>query len=167
MLCAPLDGEILPEDFVSRPSAHPLCYSIAYLFKAGNSFLPFTRVMSQADIQARLQDSYLLRMEDGAELLSEIVNRLYAEGRSDLLPAFKQLIQQVHPPDRKLTPFERQRAAESTVRTIYLHAHMDEDTFDCARAAQCPDLVPAAPGKLIPACTYNLFYRQRDPRFYA
>jgi hypothetical protein len=30
----------------------------------------------------------------------------------------------------------------------------------------CPDLVPAEPGRLIPACTYNLFYRMKDERFY-
>ena len=166
MLCRNLQGEILPEDFLSRPSAHPLCYSIAYLFKAENRFLPFTRVMTKEDIQARLRDSYLLRMEDGAKLLSDIVNQLYAAGRKDLLPLFKELIGQVLPSDRKLTPFERQRAAEGAVRTVYLHAHMDEDTFDCARAAQCPDLVPTAPGRLIPACTYNLFYRQQDENFY-
>jgi len=166
MLCEPLLGELLPSDFLSRPSAHPLCYSIAYLFKAGERFLPFTRVMSAEEIHARLRDSYLLRLEDGAGLLSDLVNRLYAEGRTDLLPMFKALIQEVHPPDRRLSPFDRQRAAEGTVRTVYIHAHMDEDTFDCARAAQCPDLVPAAPGRMVPACTYNLFYRQKDERFY-
>ena len=166
MLCATLEGEILPEDFVSRPSAHPLCYSIAYLFKGGDRFLPFTRVMDREEIRERLRDSYLMRMEDSQELLTGIVNRLYAEGRTDLLPAFRELIRTVYPSDRMLTAFERQRAAESVVRTVYLHAHMDEDTFDCARAAQCPDLVPAAAGQLVPACTYNLFYRQRDARFY-
>ena len=66
-----------------------------------------------------------------------------------------------------LATFERQRLAESAVRTVYVHAHMDEDTFDCSRAMMCPDLAPAGPGKLVPACTYNLLYRMRDERFYA
>jgi len=166
MICKNLGGEILETDFLSRPSAHPLCYSIAYLFKTGDRFLPFTRVMSNEEIHARLRGSYLLRMEDGAEVLSDVVNRLYAEGRTDLLAGFKELIRKVHPTDRHLDIFERQRAAEGSVRTIYIHAHMDEDNFDCARAAQCPDLVPASPGRLVPACTYNLFYRQKDERFY-
>ena len=61
---------------------------------------------------------------------------------------------------------ERQRLAEASVRTIYLHAHMDEDTFDCSRAMLCPDLVPTGPGRLVPACTYNLFYRMQDERFF-
>ena len=62
--------------------------------------------------------------------------------------------------------FERQRIAEEAVRTVYIHAHMDEDTFDCSRAMMCPDQVPAEPGRLIPACAYNLFYRMQDERFY-
>ena len=65
-----------------------------------------------------------------------------------------------------LDDFQRQQVAESAVRTIYIHAHMDEDTFDCSRAMLCPDLVPAEPGRLIPACTYNLFYRMQDTRFF-
>jgi uncharacterized radical SAM superfamily Fe-S cluster-containing enzyme len=66
-----------------------------------------------------------------------------------------------------VTDFERQKIAESAVRTIYIHSHMDEDTFDCSRAMLCPDLVPSEPGRLIPACTYNLFYRMGDENFYA
>jgi uncharacterized radical SAM superfamily Fe-S cluster-containing enzyme len=54
-----------------------------------------------------------------------------------------------------------------TVKTIYIHSPMNEDTFDCSRAMQCPELVPSEPGKLIPACSYNLFYRMKDKRFYA
>jgi hypothetical protein len=48
---------------------------------------------------------------------------------------------------------------EQSIRTVCVHAPMDEDTFDCSRAMLCPELVSAEPGRLIPACTYNLFYR--------
>ena len=72
----------------------------------------------------------------------------------------------LYPPDAPRSVFERQKLAESCVRTVYVHTHMDEDTFDCSRAMLCPDLVPSEPGRWIPACTYNLFYRQKDERFY-
>ena len=42
---------------------------------------------------------------------------------------------------------------------------MDEDTLDLGRLCACPDQVPDPEGRLIPACSYNLFYRMRDPRF--
>jgi len=56
--------------------------------------------------------------------------------------------------------------AESAGRTITIHSHMNEDSFDCSRAMMCPDMVPAGPGRLIPACTYNLFHRQQHERFH-
>jgi uncharacterized radical SAM superfamily Fe-S cluster-containing enzyme len=43
---------------------------------------------------------------------------------------------------------------------------MDEDTLDLARLVVCPDQVPDAEGRLVPACAYNLFYRMQDERFW-
>ncbi len=60
----------------------------------------------------------------------------------------------------------KERTAKSAVKTIYVHSYMDEDTFDCSRAMLCTDLVSSEPGRFIPACTYNLFYRMKDERFY-
>jgi hypothetical protein len=65
-----------------------------------------------------------------------------------------------------LSAAERQAAAEQSLLAVYLHSHMDEDTLDLARLAVCPDQVPDPEGRLIPACAYNLFYRQKDPRFW-
>jgi uncharacterized radical SAM superfamily Fe-S cluster-containing enzyme len=53
------------------------------------------------------------------------------------------------------------------VKTVTIHAHMDEDNFDLARSALCGDLVPDEEGRMRPACSYNLLYRQQDPRFWA
>ncbi|MCP4113606.1 MAG: radical SAM protein [Desulfobacteraceae bacterium] len=166
ILCSGLNGEIEPSDFVSRPSAHPLCYSLCYFFKLENIFLPFSRVLTTEELHEKLKMSYLLRVDDNTDFFTDIINRLYAMGRTDVLPEFKKLIQRLFPSDRSLGQFERQKNAESSVRTIYIHSHMDEDTFDCSRAALCPDLVPSEPGRMIPACTYNLFYRRQDENFY-
>ena len=78
----------------------------------------------------------------------------------------KDLLGQLYPSGWNLTRFERQKIAEDAILTIYLHAHMDEDTLDLARLVACPDMVPDSSGRMIPACAYNLFYRQKDPRFW-
>jgi uncharacterized radical SAM superfamily Fe-S cluster-containing enzyme len=49
---------------------------------------------------------------------------------------------------------------------VYIHAHMDEDAFDLGRASHCGDIVPDESGAMIPACTYNLLYREHDERFW-
>ena len=72
----------------------------------------------------------------------------------------------MYPQRRKISPFERQRVAEKSILTIYVHAHMDEENLDLSRLACCTDLVPVDGERLIPACAYNLFYRMHDRRFW-
>jgi uncharacterized radical SAM superfamily Fe-S cluster-containing enzyme len=166
IVCQQSGGAFEFSDFLPRPSCHPLCYLTCYALKSGNTFLPFARVAPSEKILSFMENSYLIRLDDEQDFFKEVINRLYAEGKTEPLKLFRELIEALYPPNREVSIFERQRLAESSVRTIYIHAHMDEDTFDCSRAMLCPDLVPAEPGRLIPACTYNLFYRMKDERFY-
>jgi len=161
-------GMFATEDFFTRPSAHPLCYLIGYAMKVDNDLVPFTRFAPREQVAELLQDSYLLRADNDrpSDFFTDAINELYAAGEDETLATLRRLVDRLYPTDRTVTPTERQRIAESSVRTVYLHAHMDEETFDCSRAMLCPDLVPAEPGRLIPACTYNLFYRMKDPRFF-
>ncbi len=165
-VCASSDGILQFDDFITRPSAHPLCYLICYLLKDGGQLRPFARFASPERIEQLIGDSYLIRPGRDDRFFTEMINNLYAEGRTEHLAVLRRLVEQLYPTGSLLSDFQRQRIAESAVRTIYIHAHMDEDTFDCSRAMQCPDLVPAQPGRLVPACTYNLFYRMQDERFY-
>ncbi len=166
ILCERSNGVLEFSDFLPRPSAHPLCYQTCFLLKTGREFLPFARFAPREKIEALMRDSYLIRLDQEERFFQDALNDLYARGRTEELRIFRKLIETLYPSDGSVGTFERQRLAESAVRTIYIHAHMDEDTFDCSRAMLCPDLVPAEPGRLIPACTYNLFYRMKDERFY-
>ena len=60
---------------------------------------------------------------------------------------------------------DRQKIAERAVKAVYIHAHMDEESFDVQRVMKCPIGVPEADGTNIPTCTYNVMYRERDARF--
>lgn len=165
-ICERSDGSLDFADFVTRPSAHPLCYLVCYVLKDGLRFLPFARFSQPEKIQQLMSNSYLIRPRNTDAFFTDCINQLYSEGRTEHLAVLRKLVEQMYPAKSPRTDFERQRIAESAVRTIYVHSHMDEDTFDCSRAMLCPDLVPAEPGRLIPACTYNLFYRMKDERFY-
>ena len=166
IVCRESKGILQPGDFNCRPSAHPLCYCIAYMLKTGDEFLPFARFATREQIEPLLVGSYLIRASDGDGFFRDAVNQFYAEGRSEHLATLRRLVERLYPTGDKIDDFARQQIAESSVRTVYVHAHMDEDTFDCSRAMLCPDLVPAELGRLIPACTYNRFYRMIGARFY-
>jgi uncharacterized radical SAM superfamily Fe-S cluster-containing enzyme len=161
------EGQLRFEDFMSRPSAHPLCYLTCCALCANGRLLPLARVMPREALLPLVEDSYLPRVPDGERFFRDLLDSLYAQGRAEELKSLRQLVASLYPEGEHLEENERRRRTEAAVRTVYLHAHMDEDNFDTSRAMLCPDLVPAEPGRLIPACTYNLFYRRQDERFYA
>jgi uncharacterized radical SAM superfamily Fe-S cluster-containing enzyme len=162
-------GRIARADFVPLPTAHPLCYGVTYLLAGGDAALhPLTRLLRPETLSRQLGEGYLLRPGDGFEAeLREGVDRLWASGADPaVLATVKELVRAIYPPGQPLDVHERQRRAERRVKTIYVHAHMDEDTFEVGRAMRCPDQVPVHAERLVGACAYNLFHRQRDERFW-
>jgi hypothetical protein len=161
-------GEMRQEHFVAHPGAHPLCYSVAYYFR-GRRCRSFTDLLTTDELRQMLAGGYLLHpTEQSAEQFKMALDRLWARGDDpELLRQIRSLIQRLYPAGRSLGRFEQQRIAEDQILTVYIHSHMDEDRLDLGRLMACPDQVPDAEGRMIPACSYNLFYRMKDQRFYA
>ncbi len=161
-------GAMRATDFFPHAGAHPLCYSLAYYLKDGDRFHSLTEFFTVAELREMLGHGYLLQPgEDGQDLFRRAIDRRWAAGDGEnLLPAIRRLVDRMYPAGRKLASPERQALAEESLLAVYLHAHMDEDTFDVGRVAVCPDQVPDPDGRLIPACAYNLFYREKDARFW-
>lgn len=162
------DRKIRHEHFFPLPATHPLCYSVAYYFKDSGRLGSFTEIVSKKILSDLLGSDYILHPD---EKFLEEFNRGLTESwaldkNPEMLAFIKNLFRQLYPRDRRLTPFERQRIAESSILTVYIHAHMDEDNFDLERIKHCTDLVPVDGERLIPACAYNLFYRMDDERFW-
>jgi uncharacterized radical SAM superfamily Fe-S cluster-containing enzyme len=160
--------EFSPGDFFPLGSYHPLCYSVAYYAAAGGTLFPLTRILGREVLNTASRDSYLL--DPGKDFSREFLNglnRLWAEGEDqDLVMSLKQLVTCFYPPDRQVSLSERKALIEKYIKMIYIHPHMDEDNFDIDRVSRCGDLVPDESGAMVPACSYNLLYRQKDPRFW-
>lgn len=161
-------GEIRAAHFVPHPRAHPLCYSVAYYLRGATGLRSFTEFLTVDELRRLLSGGYLISGEgDAAEILKTALDRLWAnEPDSQLLPRFRRMLERLYPTGTALSRFERQRVCEEDILTVYLHAHMDEDTFDLGRLVACADQVPDRHGRLVPACAYNLFHRMQDPRFF-
>ena len=164
-------GRMRVEDFVPSPCAHPLCYQTCYLLQTeAFGFVPFARFMSVANIRELLTDN--LYMEPGAKMeavLHEVISELWSRDEpdelgSEVLRTLKRLLQQIFA-TQGLTYADQQVLTERAAKTVYIHSHMDEANFDTERIRQCCVGVPAADGSNIPTCSYNILYRERDPRF--
>ena len=165
-------GLLRVSDFVPSPAAHPLCYLVTYVLRLdGGRWLPFPRFMSPADLREML--SGMLYMEPTLameERLADIINRLWAgdivcDDTEQVLARLKELAASVFA--HGLDAVERMRRAELHSKAIYIHAHMDEETFDTDRIRQCCVGIREPDGTNIPSCAYNTLYRDRDTRFAA
>lgn len=161
-------GQLSAVDFVPLPGVHPLCYAVAYLLSDKGSLHSFRELLDREIMIRNLAGGYL--MQPSAELetaLKQAIDRLWSQGgKAHLLAVVKRMLRHVYPTDEHLTLHTRQQRAESMVKTIYIHAHMDEDTYEIGRAMRCSDQVPVDAQRLVGACNYNLFYRQKDERFW-
>jgi len=166
-------GRVVWRDFVPSPLAHPHCYSICYvLLLDGGGYVPFARLTSRQKLYELLSDSlYIEPREKLEEVFREMIDDLWASPErlpesEAVLATLKRLLRDMFPSDgRALTILERQRIAERSARAIYIHSHMDEETFDVSRIMKCCVGVPEADGTNIPTCSYNVLYREKDTRF--
>ncbi|MHC4501871.1 MAG: radical SAM protein [Planctomycetota bacterium] len=166
-------GRIGWRDFVPSPLAHPHCYSICYLLCLdGGGYVPFTRLTSRRKLFELLGDSlYIEPRQKLEDVFREVIDDLWAS--PDRLPeseavlsTLKRLLEEMFPPGGSTVPIlERQKIAERSSKAIYIHSHMDEETFDVSRIMKCCVGVPEADGTVIPTCAYNVLYREKDQRF--
>lgn len=165
-------GRVRVTDFVPSPLAHPLCYQIAYLLRLGDgSWLPFTRFMSREDLRSLLsQELYIVPGPEMERILTDVLNRLWAGDFDcpeveEVLSALKGLVAQMFAPGTDEE--SRMRVAETHTKAIYVHTHMDEESFDTDRIRRCCVGMPGPDGSNVPSCAYNVLYRERDVRFNA
>jgi uncharacterized radical SAM superfamily Fe-S cluster-containing enzyme len=164
-------GLLHPDDFVSSPCAHPLCYQIAYLLvdPEGGEPVPFTRFLSREEIYDALSDRLYLEPTARLEIaMQDAIDRLWVEGgeaAERTLRLLKRLLGAMFPTDRAITPEQAMRAGEGMVKAVYIHSHMDEETFDTERAVECCDSNCYADGTTIPVCNYNVLYREKEEHF--
>jgi 7,8-dihydro-6-hydroxymethylpterin dimethyltransferase len=164
------EGLLRVSDFTPSPSAHPMCYAVTYLLRLDDGrWLPFPRFMSHTDLRALFAGSlYLEPTPEVEQGLQDAINRLWSGetecAESDrVLATLKKLLATMFAPGQG--PAAQIAIAEQSSKAIYIHAHMDEETFDTDRIRQCCVGIREPDGSNIPSCAYNVLYRNRDPRF--
>lgn len=160
-------NEISLNDFFPLASYHPLCYSVAYYIAYKDKLISLTRILSKDVLLEMSENSYILSPKKNySEQFLNGLNELWANGGDeDFIQFMKGKIKELYP-THLISDEDRRRILNDLFKTIYIHPHMDEDNFDLDRVSRCGDLVPDENGAMIPACSYNLLYRQKDSRFW-
>ena len=154
-------GRIAQASFLPLPTAHPLCYGASYLLRdEAGGFHPLSEILGAETLSRLLRDSHLLQPTAGLEAEMRLaIDRIWSEGgRPALLRALKAMLLDLFPA-APLSHEERRRRAERWCKAIYVHAYMDEDTWEHGRATRCPHQVVVEGERLVCACHFNLFHR--------
>ena len=156
-------------DFAPLSSYHPLCYSSAYYIVDGDAVISLTKVLARDTLASMSEGRYF--MTPGEGVLSEFrdgISRAWADGADrKTVDTLRRFLEKLYPRGENLTQDRRAEVLERWVKMLLVHPHMDRYNFDVDRVSSCGDLVPDGTGEMIPACSYNLLYRQKDPRFWA
>lgn len=165
------DGLLRVDDFIPSPCAHPLCYQIAYLLidPDGGRPIPFTRFMTREELYAALSDRlYLEPTKELEAAFRATIDKVWIEDPPDgerILRLLKNLLASMFPAGQSLSREDSLRVSERAIKAIYIHSHMDEETFDVERAYLCCDSNAYPDGSTIPVCNYNVLYREKEAHF--
>jgi hypothetical protein len=123
--------------------------------------------MSRQTLHACLSDQLYLEPTPLLErALQDAIDGLWARGDdARSLGLLGSLLRRLFPPGKPLSRSTALRESERAVKAVYLHSHMDQETFDVERAQLCCDSNCYADGTTIPVCNYNVLFREKEARF--
>jgi len=164
-------GMLLKSDFLPLPCSHPGCFGLTYLLKTDEGFVPFPRFIDLENYLEIIANRGTIRPDAGFEYaIKSTIDELWSSSgqspdNAKILRTLKKAIRLMYPEDRALELEERLHLGEGLVKTIFIHAFMDEHTFEIDRIKKCCTHYALPDGRLMPGCAYNMFYRHKDARF--
>jgi uncharacterized radical SAM superfamily Fe-S cluster-containing enzyme len=161
-------GRLRADDFSPLPCSHPACFSLTYILKlADGGSVPLPRLVSVESYMDILKNRSLPGLEAGSfEKIKDCLYQVWsstgaAPDSRKVLATVRKMFDELCCPGEGFSPRQALAAGERWVKSIFIHHFMDEDNYDLARAVKCCNHYPLPDGRLMPACTYNVFFRPR------
>ena len=158
-------GKLKVSDFSPLPCSHPQCVSLSYLMRLNDgSYLPFSRFVDFSRHGTLLRSSATLPASPEIEqAMNDVMYDVYArqdeiERSPEILAALRRTLDVMFP-DRPISTKEAVQIGEKQAKSIFLHHYMDRHDFDLERLRKCCHHYPQTDGRIMPACSFNMFHR--------
>lgn len=175
----PAASPISADDFAPLPCSHPLCFALAfYLMLDDGRPAAIKRLLPAGTLLDCLANRTVFGLDaDEYQRLRELTYELWS-GPAGSIPDAPAVLATLGAILREFSEssgsrgssgapcgcFDPRRAfalAERRVKSIFIHAFQDADTFDLARVRRCCNAYPQPDGTLVPACIHNVLRRDR------
>lgn len=159
------NARIRAEDFVPLPCSHPLCFSLAYyLMMDDGSSISVNQLIDSARVTDALANRTVFGLDaDEQESLKDMVYDIWsgpAAATDDSERVMKTLRRITE--EMSCSCFDVRKAfttAERHIKSIFIHAFQDAETFDLSRVRRCCQAYAQPDGRLIPICVHNVLGR--------
>jgi uncharacterized radical SAM superfamily Fe-S cluster-containing enzyme len=160
---------VATEDFVPLPCSHPLCFSLAfYLMLDNGATISLDKLTDASTLMDTLSNRVIFGLDPSEqERLKQMIYDLWT-GPSGVVPnteavlaTLRSILKGISVPSPR-SRFEARSVftfMERKVKSIFVHAFQDRETFDIARIRRCCQAYPQPDGRLVPACAHNVLHR--------
>jgi uncharacterized radical SAM superfamily Fe-S cluster-containing enzyme len=171
LLAAAGRPEVRAEDFQPLPCSHPLCFSLAYyLVLDGGGIVSLSRLVEAPRWLDTLANRTVFGLdEEEHERMKDMIYDLWsgpagaAPDSESVMKTLRRLLDELTA--KRFDPRQAFRSTERRVKSIFLHAFQDAETFDLARVRRCCNGYPQTDGSVIPACVHNVLGRNGHGHF--
>lgn len=158
------------EDFIPLPCSHPLCFSLAfYMTTQAGRAVSVNRVIQARELLDVVGNRVFCGLTaEEHDYMKDLIYRLWS-GPAAAAPDTTAVMETVRDLMRqaaccRLDPRQAFAAAERRIKSIFIHAFQDADTFDLARVRRCCNAYPQTDGRMTPACVHNVLRRGKEMR---
>ena len=155
------------QDFHPLPCSHPLCFSLAfYLMLDGGGAVSLGRLVDAPQWLDALANRTVFGLDEGEQQrMKDMIYDVWsgpigtAPDGEAVLRTLRRMLEEMSG-----TCFDPRWAftiTERRVKSIFIHAFQDAETFDLARVRRCCNGYPQTDGTVSPACVHNV--RRRFP----
>lgn len=149
-------------DFLPLPCSHPLCFSLAFfLMLDGGGMVSMVRLVEASPWLDALANRTVFGLdEEEHQRLKDMIYEIWS-GPVGMAPDSEAVMRTLRSILDEMGggPCDCRQAfalTERRVKSIFIHAFQDAQTFDLARARRCCNAYPQPDGRLLPACVRNV-----------
>lgn len=156
-------------DFAPLPCSHPLCFYLAYylVLDDGNT-ISLNQLVDASKMMDSLANRTIFGLDsEEQEYLKDMIYEIWsgpagtAPDSESVMKTLRSILDEIS--CSRFDPRKAFTIAERHIKSIFIHAFQDAETFDLSRVRRCCQAYPQPDGKLIPACVHNVLGR-RNPR---
>ena len=164
------------DDFIPLPCSHPLCFSLAFYLMTDRGAVSLNRLVGADSLLSAVTNRVFFGLDPNEYArLKEMIYAIWSAPVAAVpdseaaLAALRAVLRELSraTASTPLSGFDARRAfavGERRVKSIFVHAFQDEETFDLTRVRRCCTAYPQPDGRIIPVCVHNILGR-RHPGF--